>query len=123
MVPLLVSPTGQRVTSAFFLKDFAGTELDISTLRFEHPRAIAHHMQIASMLTGDNFHLRLELQKDDACIAYAMVPLRMSNSIHTHTKKEIRKDAIMIDELQHLLDIPLSSANDSSAQELPLPNV
>ena len=77
------------------------------------------------MPTGDNFHLRLELQKDDACIAYAMVPLRMSNSIHTHEKKEIRRDgSIMVDELQHLLNAPLSVANDNdSVSDLPLPDV
>ena len=123
VVPLLISPSGQRIASAFYVKDFTGTELDIRSLRFEHPRAIAYQMKTPSMPSGDSFHLRVEVQKDDQCIAYAMVPLRMSNSIHTHEKKEIRReDSIAVDDLHRLIDGSLFAPGEGTRAAIPMPD-
>lgn len=106
LVPLVVMPNGKRLESAFRTKEFRGTALDVGSLRFEHPKAIAYRMKMETVHTSDNYHLRLEVQKGDACIAFVMLPMRIHNSIHTLKDKGSRRDGIMVQELQEVIDVP-----------------
>ena len=96
--PILVSPSGEEIRSAFYKKTFEGNRLHFCTMRFEYAPALGQLMQARTARTEEECHLRIEAVCNGKCIAYVMYPLKMCNSLHRcdTLTKGVRSDSQLL---------------------------